>query len=98
MPTRAEVYAVIDGEREYQDQKWDPAEHHVHNVTEWLVYMEDYINEAKRIVSRRPDPEAVEFALHTVRKVGAMAVACLEQNGVRSRNAEGPRVVGYVEQ
>lgn len=80
--TRREVYEVIDGEREYQEQKW---EGHEHTPTEWLVYMQDYITEALHFVSRNPDPTANEFALHNIRKVTALGVACMEQRGVRYR-------------
>lgn len=101
MTTRQEVYAVIDGERDYQDTKWDPANLETsggkHTPLEWLVYIEDCVKEAKRVFSRRPEKEAVEFGLHTLRKVGAMAVAALEQNGVRTRDAEGARPVGFVQ-
>jgi hypothetical protein len=93
-PRRNVVYLAIEGERAYQDRKWPD---NLHSTLEYLVYMEDYIAEAKRVLSRRPDPEAKEFALHTVRKVAAMAVAAMEQNGVKTRDVEGARPVGYVE-
>lgn len=97
--TRQEVYAVIDGERDYQDSKWNPADIDgsggEHTPLEWLTYIEDYVAEAKRSFSRRPEKEAREFALHTLRKIGGMAVAALEQNGVRTRAAEGARPVGF---
>jgi hypothetical protein len=94
MTTRSEVYAAIDGERTYQDSKWIPTEEHRHSITEWLVYIEDYVNEAKHVLSRKPDPEALPFALHTLRKIGAMAVAAMEQNGAATRDVEGPRPIG----
>lgn len=97
-PLRAAAFAAINGERNYQDQKWpqlDPSQ--FPSVLEYLVYMEDYIKEAQHFYSRNPNETARTFALHTVRKVGAMAVACMEQNGTMWRDQEGPRPVGYSE-
>lgn len=86
MTDRKEVYAAIDGERLYQDQRWVTDENpHIHSLEEWLVYIEGYVNEAKHILSRNGAPDCYEGALHIVRKVTAMGVACMEQNGVRSR-------------
>lgn len=95
----AAVYEALEGERRYQEEKWEPVDGalRVHSALEWLVYIEDYVNEAKKILARRPEVEAREFALHTIRKIGGMAVACMEQNGVRTRGEEGPRPVGYTE-
>jgi hypothetical protein len=98
--TRQAVYAAINGERAYQDAKWDPANPDVsgrHTCLEWFVYMEDYIAEAKRILSRQPEKQAREFALHTTRKIAAMAVCSMEQNGIRIREDEGSRPVGFVQ-
>lgn len=86
--TRAEVYKVIDGERAYQDSKWNESTCEsagVHNPTEWLVYMENYLLEAKHIVSRESDQTAFPKALANIRKIAAMAVACMEQNGAPER-------------
>ena len=80
---RSEVYKLIDGERDYQDAKWNAAtttSKGLHGPTEWLVYIEDYVNEAKHIVSREYDPIATEKAMSIMRKIGAMAVAAMEQN------------------
>jgi len=94
MIPRKDVYAVIDGERDYQDSKWNPVEDHQHNLTEWLVYIRDYTEEALRVLSRKPDSEAIPFAKHTVRKIAAMGVVCMEQNGALARAQEGHRPVG----
>lgn len=85
---------AILAEREYQDSKWNPVEDHRHSVTEWLVYIQDYVGEALHVLSRIPDEPADDFALHTIRKIGALAVAAMEDKGIRSRDYEGPRPVG----
>jgi hypothetical protein len=83
---RTEVYAALDSERDYQDQKWGiPEDPSFPTVTEFLTYMRDYTEEALHILSREPVPEADQTALHNVRKVGALAVACMEQHGAPKR-------------
>lgn len=88
---KPKVYDAIEDERQYQDKKWNhetTASGGVHSTTEWLVYLDDYIREAKTVVTRNADPEANVKALHIVRKIAAMAVACMEQNGCRTRAEE----------
>jgi len=98
--TQSNVLEVLREERDYQDQKWNEdttASGGKHSPTEWLVYIEDYVREAKQFTSRNPNPAADMFVLNVMRKIGAMAVACQEQNGVYSRAREGPRPMGYSE-
>jgi len=88
MATRAEVYEAIDSERRYQDMRWNASTTTTegnHNVTEFLVYMRDYVEEALHYLSRNADPEATKFALNSVRKVATLGVACMEQNGAPQR-------------
>lgn len=85
---RSRVYELINGERDYQDKLWN--EHTTtsggkHSVTEFLVYIRDYTEEALHILSRNPEPEASERASENVRKIAALAVVCMEQNGAKSR-------------
>lgn len=88
LATRADVYAAIDGERDYQ-RKWeDPANTTSggrHSNVEFLVYIRDYVEEALHFASRNSDPKAIEFTIHSMRKIGALAVAAMEQNGVIKR-------------
>lgn len=88
MPDRKDVYAAIDTERDYQDRKWNPGTTSTggqHSVTEFLVYMRDYVDEALHHVSRNPDPGASAVALDGIRKVTALGVACMEQHGAPRR-------------
>ena len=88
---REEVYKLIDGEREYQDVRWSPENSTCagkHSITEFLVFIRDYINEALHILSRSAELEATEEVLHIVRKIGGLSVACMEQNGGRYRSQE----------
>jgi hypothetical protein len=89
MATREQVYRALDGERDYQDLRWNAQKTTLsegrHTLEEWIVYMEDYLAEAKHALSRNPAPQAQELALPIVRKVTAMGVACMEQHGAPSR-------------
>jgi len=89
MMTREEVYKLIDGERNYQDVRWhdDDSGHgtHVHSWEEWFMYIEDYIGEAKHIISRESAPACYARASDIMRKVAAMAVCAMEQNGAKPR-------------
>lgn len=80
---REDVYKLIDGEREYQNERWKedkmPSRTHVHTPEEWIVYMEDYLAEAKHICSRNEAPDCYKSAMAIIRKVTAMGVAAMEQ-------------------
>ena len=93
---RKEVYELIDGERDYQDLKWgaDPQSRHSnHSPEEWFMYIEDYINEAKHVLSREAYGVCEEKAMNIMRKVAAMAVCAMEQNGSKSREEETIKIV-----
>lgn len=81
---RAEIYAAIDGERDYQDKKW-PA--HYHSNVEFLVYIRDYVDEALHLASRNDDSVTISACTNGLRKIAALAVAAMEQNGVLPRTA-----------
>lgn len=88
MSRRREVFAAIEGERAYQETRWNPETTEsggIHSNVEFLVYIRDYVEEALHFASRNPDPQAIDFTKHSLRKVAALAVAALEQNGVVPR-------------
>ena len=94
--TRDEVYHAIDTERVYQDRLWNSfttTSEGLHSIEEWLIYIEDYLNEAKHVVSRKARQEADPRALAIMRKIAAMCVACMEQNGCSVREKPDPRQV-----
>jgi len=80
---REDVYKLIDGEREYQNERWKEggteSGTHVHTPEEWIVYMEDYLAEAKHILSRNGIPDCYPQAMGIIRKVTAMGVCAMEQ-------------------
>jgi hypothetical protein len=90
---RADVYKAIDGEREYQ-QKWEDAESKgKHETGAFILFMEHYLQEARRLESTLENggngvAEKLlgrEGSLDFVRKVTALGVACMEQNGAPER-------------
>lgn len=89
MTPRTEVYAAIDGERDYQDMRLardgSTSPEGIHSPEEYLLYMESYLNEAKEVASRVWGPECRPAILDIVRKVTALGVVCMEQNGVVTR-------------
>lgn len=83
---RKEVYAAIDSERNYQElwKKYSPAEG-IHDTLGFLVFIRDYAEEALHIMSREPEPQCTTKAKDIMRKIGALAVASMEHNGVIPR-------------
>lgn len=91
---RQEVYALIDGERAYQDIRWNvatTASGGVHTPTEWLVFIEDYLVQAKHIITRESEPQASLRVMDIMRKIGGMAVCAMEQNGAPPRVMPTPK-------
>ena len=91
MSNRAEVYAVIDEERTYQSERWNSkttTSGGIHSNTEFLVYIKDYVEEALHYACRNPDPDATRFSQHNLRKIAALAVAAMEQNGIKRRDLD----------
>jgi hypothetical protein len=69
---RREVYAVIDAERDYQDQR-HPG--HEHSVLEFLAMIREYAHEGMVEAMHHKD------ARKRLKQIAALAVACLEENG-----------------
>lgn len=87
--SRTDVYSAIDSERQYQDERG--VEHsgapHEHELESYLLYMEDYLTEARSQCAREWGKGAKEKALHTLRKVVALGVAAMEEHGAPLRRA-----------
>jgi hypothetical protein len=84
---RREVYAAIDSERSYQGMKWgDPTK----TVAEYILYMEHYLGRARAIASSTDmsGQGNKAKAMDEIRKVTALGVVCMEDNGAPQR--EGP--------
>jgi hypothetical protein len=89
MNTIEDAFSAIRREREYQDRLWGGTKHDGrHGIPEWVLYMRSYLREAEDIVTRIAAPKSDEGTLHIIRKIAAMAVACMEQNGIYERDME----------
>lgn len=77
---RETVYNVIDGERDYQDNlpPTRRRENRQNSVPEYILMIEEYAAKARRAWN---DETGDTSALHQVRKIGALAVACMEAHG-----------------
>lgn len=83
--TPLEVMSAIQSERGYQNYRWPSSAHKEHSLEEWFMYMEDYINEAKHLLSRESYDTCGVKALDIMRKVTAMGVAAMEYHGAPRR-------------
>src|SRR5260221_14630936 len=78
--TRSDAFDAIVGERVYQDQRWasSPSMGH-HETGAYLSFLQSYIT---RAIDEITQNETDEQALDSGRKIAALAVACMEDNGV----------------
>ncbi len=102
MATRKEVYLAIDSERAYQASRWNrdtttTGGFH-ENLADWILFMEDYLHQARHQLSRNGEPKATQMALNTVRKVTALGVAAMEQLGAPQREGFEQHFVKAAEQ
>jgi hypothetical protein len=83
MTPREEVFAAINGEREYQTGKWGGESYdRWQSIGDWLAYMRHYLNMAEAAHTTSDDRNA---PLIQIRKVAALAVACMEVHGAPKR-------------
>lgn len=86
---RQEAYDAIDSERAYQEmRKSRDNGAKQHSVDEFVLYMDVYLDEAKRLAATTWGPDVQNKVLDFIRKVTALGVACMEENGA-------PRREGY---
>jgi hypothetical protein len=84
--TWEEIYAAIEGELRHGFERFGRTPSRgQHTVGEWVLYMEDYIAEAREACTREKEPESSELALDVLRKVVAMGIHCMWQNGLVKR-------------
>lgn len=80
---RDEVFAILSEERDYQDQKW-PKPKHTHEVAAYLVFMQGFLTKAIAAISIEDGDRG---GLNYLRKVTALGVACMEENGAVRRGS-----------
>lgn len=91
---RKEVYRLIDGERDYQDSRWNDQletrskkydiQDDRKSIAEWLNYIEFHLNEAKHAVYALESKKATA----SIRKIAALAVRAMEIHGAPERKIE----------
>lgn len=80
---RNKVYEAIDSERRHQDLKWGTIDQHPHEVGSWILILSAHVKDAMEAYAETPNDHG---ALEEIRKVAAIAVACMEQHGARPRH------------
>lgn len=86
MTRRSDVYAALDSERAYQEKCVQNSDGNpFHSVEDFILFMEDYLHEARHIASRTWGPAAKPKTLEVLRKVTALGVACMELHGAPQR-------------
>lgn len=80
---RNEVYNLLDGERDYQDSLGsDRTDGAKRTVGDYIVMLQHYQNELVRQWTLNPGNEQ---ALDVMRKIGGIAVHCMEDHGAPPR-------------
>lgn len=84
MATRAEVFAAINSERRYQEEKWGG---HLHEAESWVLFIEHYAFLARTKASTLDftEPANLSAYLDDLRKIATLAVAAMEQHGAPNR-------------
>ena len=79
--TLFEVNQHVEVERMFQDSKHGPIEMNSHTIGEWILILESELAEAK--VALIKGGTGRDSVLQEILQVAAVAVACLEQHGLR---------------
>lgn len=89
MPSKEQVYQAIDGEIEYQNNLYSKTSTDgkpgdgSRSVDEFSYYIDCYLDQLHDCITLHK-PVAVK--LDIVRKIAALSVACMMQNGIILRN------------
>jgi hypothetical protein len=85
--TRAEVYAAIDTERDYQDRFWPQDGQQEYptplRLGEQLLLAEEYLARARTVWTGEKDGE--QQTLDAIRKVAGVLVSAMERHGAVAR-------------
>lgn len=88
MASRQEVYAIIDGERDYQDAGMGNARRHADmpDLTpgEMILIMEELLSQARAVWYK---PDGGKECLHDIRKAAAVGVQMMERFGAPPRGS-----------
>lgn len=96
--SREQAFAVVSGERDYQDSLWNPdttTSNGQHTVSEFVLYMEHNLQKAREVLSTMASPGAEAAGLAFVRKVTGLGISCMEQNGAPEREGFPGRPLSF---
>lgn len=85
---RAAVFDVVGSELDYQETKWNPettTSGGRHSVAEYLLYIEHHVSVARTLLSTLPSPQSEDQGLEHIRKITALGVRTMMQNGAPRR-------------
>lgn len=82
---RFEAIQLILGERDYQNKKWGEIDQHPHPLEAWVMYIDQYVGEAKKALTYATDETLRNEAKAAIRKIGALALAAIENHGAPPR-------------
>lgn len=87
MATRAEAYAALDSERNYQEKKFPPVNGISASPEGFLLVIEELSSMARTAIAMGNLPPLGDgsVALEYMRKIGATCVRALEQHGAPHR-------------
>jgi hypothetical protein len=85
--TRQEVYAAIDSERDYQENKFPPVDGVSASPEGFLLVIEELSAQARTAITQGQLPPLGDgsVALQFMRKIGATCVRAMEQHGAPHR-------------
>lgn len=81
--TIKEAINIVEEEIDYRNKIWNKettSSEGVHSPEEWLMYIEDYIDEAKHLLTRENVQTSYPKAMSIMRKVAAMSIIAITQN------------------
>ncbi len=85
---RKDVYALIDAERDYQDNYWGDIDDDGWNPTDWCVFIRQYVEKAEiAMLGASTVGEARKRQMENIRKIAALAVAAMENNKTPKRRS-----------
>jgi hypothetical protein len=85
---RKEIYALIDQERNYQDEKWGGPDHDLnHTIGDWLLFIEKFLNRAKQNYIKGDGTQTGKNVI----QIASLCVALLECKSKIATNMDGRR-------
>ena len=83
---REEVYKLISGERDFQDQYWGDIDDAKWSPTDWCVFIRMYLEKAEKgMIGATKVSDARKIQMENIRKIAALAVAAMENNDTPAR-------------